>query len=148
MKWLLISAAAILGLYAAFVFVFEAFYLGMRQPKLEATGIPMLVLHTTDAAGESDARRLARMQVGDKLYVSAHHWPRGWYRRAEANPKVQVEMEGVIAPYTAVPLQGEGCKRACLQERAHVIAKTPIPFVVNFLMGFPPEREIMRLDPR
>lgn len=36
------------------VVLFEAIFLGHYQPRLESTGIPMLVIKTTDAHGESD----------------------------------------------------------------------------------------------
>ena len=141
MKWLKI-AAVVLGIYAAFVVVFEAYYLGMRQPKLEATGIPMLVLTTTDASGQSDARRLARLPADGKLYVSAHHWTRGWYHRALANPAVQVELDGAAADYIAVPVP------AASAEFKRVVEKYPIPVRANLLMGFPLlPRRILRLDP-
>ncbi len=56
-KWL----GIIFGIYIAFVVVFEKFFLGMYQPKLEGTGLPMLVLTTTDASGVSHDRRLAQL---------------------------------------------------------------------------------------
>ena len=102
-------------------------------------GIPMLVITTTDAAGETRERRLARLVTDEKVYVSAHHWPRGWYHRALENPDVQVEIDGAVADYRAVQVEGDEFER--------VAAEFPIPLPVRFLMGFPPPRDILRLDP-
>ena len=135
LKWSGIIAA----FYVSFVVVFESAFLGMYQPTLESTGIPMLVITTADESGESLKRRLARFETDEKLYVSAHHWPRGWYKRALKNPSVQVEIDGVTSNYVAVPVVEEEFDR--------VVAKHPLGFLVRFLMGFPPPREILRLDP-
>ena len=135
LKWI----GAIFGIYIAFVFAFETFFLGMYQPNLEGTGLPMLVLTTTDAAGVPGDRRLANFETDGKIYVSAHYWTRGWYHRALENPNVQVEIDGVVADYLAVPVKGKEFER--------VATERPIPFRFNLLMGFPPEREILRLDP-
>ena len=99
----------------------------------------MLVVTTTDEAGEPGPRRLARIEADGKLYASAHHWPRGWYREALKNPQVRVEIDGVTADYIAVPVEGE--------EFQNVATQFPLPFMVRFLMGFPPERDILRFDP-
>jgi len=135
--------AKILGgigaLYLVFVILFEAVFLGYMQPELESTGIPMLVITTTDSHGDSTPRRLARLQADDTIYVSAHHWTRGWYNDAVANPSVVVEIDGVSADYTAAPVTGE--------EFDFVAERFPIPFTVWMMMGFPPEREVLRLDP-
>ena len=119
--------------------LFEAVFLGHYQPKLERSGIPMLVLTTTDETGESTPRRLARIEVAGKVYVSAHHWPRGWYHAALKNPQVKLEIDGVTADYIGVPVKGE--------EFQNVASQFPLPFGVRFLMGFPPERDVLRLDP-
>ena len=132
-------AAAVLAAYAAFVVAFETLYLGWYQPKLESTGIPMLVITTTDGSGVSRERRLARLETDGDLYVSAHHWPRAWYSRAIENPDVRVEIDGAVADYVAVPVEGEEFER--------VAAEHPLPLPVRFLMGFPPPRDILRLDP-
>ena len=84
-KWIVIAAVAYVGI----VVLFET-WLGVFQPKGERSGIPMLVLTTTDASGASHDRRLARMESGGRLYVSAHHWPRAWHRRALENPPMRV----------------------------------------------------------
>ena len=135
LKWV----GVVVGVYAGFVVAFETLYLGWYQPKLERTGIPMLVITTTDDSGVSRARRLARFETDGKLYVSAHHWPRAWHRRAIENPNVRVEIDGAVADYVAVPVEGEEFER--------VAAEHPVPLPIRFLMGFPPPREILRLDP-
>lgn len=127
------------GLYAAFVLAFEAIYLGHYQPSFELRGIPMLVLTTTDESGAANDRMLAGLRTGGKLYVSAHHWPRGWYRRAVEHPDVVVRVDEVRGNYRAVPIEGEEFER--------VAARFPIPLRARFLMGFPPPRDILRLDP-
>ena len=127
------------AIYITFVVLFEAVFLGYYQPKLESSGIPMLVLTTTDETGESTPRRLARIEIDGKVYVSAHHWPRGWYQEALKNPQVTLEIDGVTADYIGVPVEGE--------EFQNVRTQFPLPFMVRFLMGFPPERDVLRLDP-
>ena len=134
-KWV----GVVVAVYVGFVVAFEALYLGWYQPKLERTGIPMLVIATTDDSGAFRARRLARLETDGKLYVSAHHWPRAWYRRAIENPNVRVEIDGAPADYVAVPVEGGEFER--------VAAEHPLPLPIRFLMGFPPPREILRLDP-
>ena len=135
LKWV----GAIVAVYVAFVVAFETLFLGLYQPKLGRTGIPMLVITTTDDSGVSRERRLARFETDGKLYVSAHHWPRGWYSRALENPNVRVEIDGAAADYIAVPVEGEEFER--------VAAEHPLPLPILFLMGFPPPRDILRLDP-
>jgi len=105
-KILSISLGGIALVYVLFVVLFEAVYLGYFQPSFEEAGIPMLVIKTTESSGEVSERRLARLKVDDKIYVSAHHWPRGWYKRALENPEVRVEIDGVTAHYRAVPVEG------------------------------------------
>lgn len=134
LKWL----AGLIAVYVIFVVLFEAGYLGAYQPSFDENGIPMLVLTTTDESGTSQSRMLARFEVGDELYVSAHHWTRGWYKRAVKYPNVQVEVDGVASDYVATPVQGDEFER--------VAAEHPLPFMVRFLMGFPPARDILRLD--
>lgn len=134
LKWLGGTVAA----YVLFVVLFEAGYLGAYQPSFAERGIPMLVLTTTDASGDTQDRMLARFEKDGRLYVSAHHWTRGWYKRALEQPQVQVQIDGVISDYVAVPVEGV--------EFQQVAAAYPLPFVVRFLMGFPPSRDILRLS--
>ncbi len=135
LKWV----GVVVAVYAGFVVALETLYLGWYQPKFESSGIPMLVITTTDDSGVSRERRLARLETEGKVYVSAHHWPRGWYSRAIENPNVRVEIDGAVADYVAVPVKREEFER--------VAAEHPVPLPIRFLMGFPPPREILRLDP-
>jgi hypothetical protein len=137
LKW---TGVTVVGIYVAFVVIFESVYLGYMQPSFEDGGIPMLDIVTKDDSGNLNKRRLARLESSEgRLYVSAHHWTRGWYHELVANPDVGVEIDGVAANYLAVNVVGDEFER--------VAAEFPLPFVVRFLMGFPPERDIVRLDP-
>ena len=133
-KWIVITAVAYLGL----VILVET-WLGVLQPTLERSKIPMLVITTTDESGASRDRRVARWESDGGLYVSAHHWPRAWYRQALENPKVRVTIDGVAGDYIAVPVEGE--------EYARLVAEWPIPLPMQFLMGFAP-RNLLRLAPQ
>lgn len=135
LKWLGIAAA----IYAVAVLLFDGVYISLNQAKLEGTSIPMLFITTTDESGETDRRQLARFEKDGKLYVSAHHWWRGWYHRAVANPAVKIEIEGVAGDYVAVPIDGE--------EFEQIAQGFRIGFLPRLLMGFPPPRDILRLDP-
>ncbi len=97
------------------------------------------VIATTDDSGRSRERRLARFETDGRVYVSAHHWPRAWYSRALENPNLRAEIDGAAADFIAVPVEGEEFER--------VAAEHPLPLPILFLMGFPPPRDILRLDP-
>ena len=152
LKWL----GSIVLVYVIFVLLFESVLLGYYQPNLEdpdgcsimegqktmgrECGIPMIVITTKDDKGESNDTMVARFITDGKLYVSAHHWTRGWYKAARKNPNVRGEIQGNVGDYIAVPVEGEEFER--------VAAEHPLPLPVRFLMGFPPPRQILRLDPR
>jgi hypothetical protein len=127
-----------LAVYVSFVLLFETVLLGYFQPDFEA--YPMIQLTTTDESGTVQTRKLAVFPTDDKLYLSAHHWPRGWFKRAMHNPHVTAEIDSVSANYTAVRVEG--------QEFHRVDEMHPMPLPVLFVMGFPPERDILRLDKR
>lgn len=132
--------AGIIGFYIVFVLVFETVYLGYLQPSFEDGGIPMLDIVTTDDSGREHMRRLAQLESSSgPMYVSAHHWTRGWYYELVTRPRVRVEVDGNSAEYVAVVVQGDEFDR--------IAAEFPIPFFMRFLMGFPPGRDIVRLDP-
>ena len=151
-KWLGIVGVV----YVIFVVLFESVFLGMYQPSFEdpegcsnedgqktlrrECGIPMIVITTTDDKGESRDRMLARFETDGKLYVSAHHWTRGWYKAARKNPNVRGEIQGKVKDYLAVTVEGEEFER--------VASEHPLPLPARFLMGFPPPRQILRLDSR
>jgi hypothetical protein len=129
--------------YIAFVFVFESFLLGYLQPKSVPDylkdKVEIIELRTTDSSGDVSRRRVAGFGMDGKLYASAHHWPRGWYHNAVANPEIIVERDNAVGDYIAVPIAGEEFER--------VAEGFPLSFPVRFAMGFPPERDILRLDP-
>jgi hypothetical protein len=121
-------------IYVGIVVVFELL-LGIVQPAGDST----LVLTTTDANGAAHERVVSRLDSGGKLYVSANHWPRAWYRRVLENPEVQATLDGQKRDYLAVPVDGEEHERVD-GEHAH-------PWLFRVVTGFPPRR-IVRLDPR
>ena len=151
-----LKIAGIVGLvYLSFVLIFETVVLGIYQPSLEDPdgcvieegrktlrtdcGIPMIKITTFDNKGESSDRMLARFRTDGRLYISAHHWTRGWYKAAVKNPNVQGKISGQLQDYIAVPVEGEEFRK--------VSAENPIPTRMWVMMGMPPKRQILRLDP-
>lgn len=133
MRALKIAAIAVLA-YIGIVAAFES-TIGFLQPTRGTT----LVITTFDPDGAAHDRVVARLESGGKLYVAANHWPRSWYRRALAIPKVQATIGGEKRDYTAVPVTGE--------EEERVNADNRLPLLFRILTGFPP-RYFVRLDPR
>jgi hypothetical protein len=129
-KILVVVALGYVGLVAAFESL-----IGFFQPTQETT----IVITTFDAEGAAHDRVVSGLDVGDRLYVAANHWPRAWYERALQNPEVRVTRNGGENTYRAVPVTGE--------EHAEVDAEHPLPPVFRFLTGFPP-RLFLRLDPQ
>jgi hypothetical protein len=132
MKALEILAIA-LAVYVGIVAAFESL-IGVLQPQAGAT----LVITTFDAEGAAHDRVVSRLESDGQLYVAANHWPRAWYRRALANPQVQVKMDGAKGDYRALPVSDE--------EREWVNGANPLPFFFRILTGFPP-RHFLRLEP-
>ena len=133
MKFLKIAAIVVLG-YVGIVVLFESL-IGVLQPTAEST----LVITTFDAEGTPHDRVVSRLDVESRLYVAANHWPRAWYRRALANPEVEVTMAGEKAAYRAVPVSGE--------EHERVDGQHALGLGFRILTGFPP-RYFVRLDSR
>ena len=131
------KAVKILGVlvlvYVAIVVIFESL-LGYFQPEAGDT----VVITTFDADGEGGSRVLSGLDSGERFYVAVNHWPRAWYRRALANPAVQITRNGETRDLVAVPVTGEELQR--------VRTEHPIPVGVRALMGFAPRR-FLRLDP-
>ena len=94
---------------------------------------------TTKDAGESSDTVVAGAESAGRLYVSANHWPRGWYQRAVANPEVEIVRGGEKTARHAVPVTGA--------ERDQIARDYPLPVWIRLLTGFPP-RSFLRLDPR
>ena len=122
----------VLAGYVLIVVAFESL-IGYFQPESPDT----LVLTTVDEGGAAVDRVLQALQSDGRLYVAVNHWPRAWYRRALANPRVQVTRQGEAGDYVAVPVTGE--------EHARVARDHPLPLAFLFLTGFPP-RHFVRLD--
>ena len=139
MKLLKLIAYIFFG-YVSLVFFFEAVILGLLQPTIESERLKNLVMTTTDTTGHPDPRKITKVVVDQSIYVSAHHWPRAWYHQAIKDPNVVVDLKGYKSDYLAVPVAG--------REFQSVSEAFPLPFVVRFLMGFPPQRNILRLDPQ
>ena len=131
MKILRISLISLLAVYIGLVILFES-WLGYSQP----TNANSLVIITFEDQ-EARERVLSAINNDGKLYVSANHWPRAWYRRALSNPKVEVSYKGERKPYLAIPLEGKEHDKL-KEEHAH-------PLFFRILTGFPP-RYFLRLD--
>lgn len=126
--------AVLLLVYIGIVVLVELL-IGYIQPDMPQA----VTIITTDAEGDISQRVLAGFELDDKLYVAANHWPRNWYKRAVANPSVDIMKDGERAPYTAVVVDGA--------ERDRLAESYQLGFLIRFLTGFPP-RGFLRLDPR
>ena len=118
--------------YVLIVVAFESL-IGYFQPETSST----LVLTTVGEDGAAVDRVLDALESDGQLYVAVNHWPRAWYRRVLANPRVQVTRDGGTGDYLAVPVADE--------EHARVDRDHPRPLAFLFVTGFPPRR-IVRLD--
>ena len=116
------------------VVTFEAL-IGVIQPQAGE----VLVITTFDGDGAPNDRVVSRLQSAGQLYVAANHWPRAWYSRTLANPKLEVTANGETAEYRAVPITGA--------ERGRIDAEHRLGIVFRALTGFPPP-EFVRLEPR
>ena len=118
--------------YVLIVVAFESL-IGYFQPEAGDT----LVLTTVNEDGAAIDRVLQSLHSDGQLYVAVNHWPRAWYRRALANPGVQVTRDGATRDYRAVPVTGG--------EYARLASEYPRPIAFLLLTGFPP-RHFVRLD--
>jgi hypothetical protein len=121
--------------YVGLVVAFESM-IGILQPDAGT----VLTITTMNDDGEPHDRVLARLEDEGRVYVSANHWPRAWYREALAHPDVQVSIEGQRGDYRAVPIEDEAEHERLDRKFAH-------PFLFRFITGFPP-RHFLRLDPK
>ena len=131
MKILKIISIGLVVVYIGLVILFES-WLGYSQPSNQNS----LVITTFDDQVTKD-RVLSAVNNDGKLYVSANHWPRAWYRQALSNPKVEVNYKGETNSYLAVPVEGKEHDKL-KEEHAH-------PLTFRILTGFPP-RYFLRLD--
>ena len=125
----------LLAVYIGIVVLFESL-IGYFQPTDEST----LVITTTDADGQQNDRVLSTIESDGNLYVAVNHWPRAWYRAAQANPDVEVTRGGETGDYVAVAVTPEE------HDKLDNVVR-PLPLLVRFLTGFPP-RYFVRLEPR
>ena len=131
MKILKIISISLVVVYVGLVILFES-WLGYSQP----TNTNSLVITTFDDQ-EEKKRVLSAVNNDSKLYVSANHWPRAWYRQALSNPNVEVNYKGEMNSYLAVPVEGKQHDKL-KEEHAHSLT-------FRILTGFPP-RYFLRLD--
>ena len=131
MKILKIISIGLVVVYIGLVVLFES-WLGYSQPSNQNS----LVITTFDDQVAKD-RVLSAVNNEGKLYVSANHWPRAWYRQALSNPNVEVNYKGETNSYLAVPVEGKEHDKL-MEEHAH-------PLTFRILTGFPP-RYFIRLD--
>ena len=131
MKIFKITLTSLLVIYIGLVILFES-WLGYSHP----TNANSLVITTLDS-GEPKQRVLSAVNNDGKLYVSANHWPRAWYRQALSNPNVEALYKGEKNSYIAVSVEGKEHDRLT-KEHAH-------PLTFRILTGFPP-RYFIRLD--
>ena len=131
MKIFKITLTSLLVIYIGLVILFES-WLGYSQP----TNANSLVITTLDS-GEPKQRVLSAVNNDGKLYVSANHWPRAWYRQALSNPNVEALYKGEKNSYIAVSVEGKEHYRL-MKEHAH-------PLTFRILTGCPP-RYFIRLD--
>ena len=131
MKILKIISIGLVVVYIGLVVLFES-WLGYSQPSNQSS----LVITTFDEQVAKD-RVLSAVNNDGKLYVSANHWPRAWYRQALSNPNVEVNYKGETNSYLAVPVEGKEHDKL-KEEHAH-------PLTFRILTGFPP-RYFLRLD--
>jgi hypothetical protein len=127
-------AVILLLVWVGIVAAFESL-IGFIQPSAGST----LVITTFDAGGNAHDRVVSRLESNGQLYVAANHWPRAWYRRALANPDVQVTIDGKQGDYRAIPVTGE--------EHDRIGSEHGLGLVFRILTGFPP-RYFLRLEPR
>ena len=131
MKILKIISISLVVLYIGLIVLFES-WLGYSQPSNQNS----LVITTFDDQ-EAKHRVLSAVNNDGKLYVSANHWPRAWYRQALSNPNVEVYYKGEMNSYLAVPVEGKQHDKL-KEEHAHSLT-------FRILTGFPP-RYFLRLD--
>lgn len=119
---------------------------GVVQPELEG-GRAEGVLYTVDADGQRIGTRLAVVDDADgNVWVQSGHHFRGWYERVLANPDVELERDGELRPYSAVPIdtpESEALVRGLLKQRVG-----PVRFAIIRAMLLFADMKPVRLDPR
>ncbi len=123
-----------LGAYLLLVISFETF-IGFVQFEAQR---PLEII-TVGGDGHERPRMLGRFEDADRVYASAHHWPRRWYRDAVAQGEVDAVIDGVRSRYRVVAIEDP-------EEHARLDGVFPLPVPFRFVTGFPP-RAFLRLDP-
>ncbi len=119
---------------------------GLAQPALGPGGAEG-VLRTTDEEGVAHETRLAVFEdEGGVIWVQSGHHFRGWYERVKRNADVEVDRDGVVNAYRAVPLETPEAKqhvRTLIEEQVGIVGFYAIRTFLLFA-----EIKPVRLDPR
>jgi hypothetical protein len=65
----------------------------------------VVILHTRDAAGHEHTTRLWVVDDAGAVWVRTGHPGKVWFRRAQANPTVELERAGATSTRKAVPVR-------------------------------------------
>jgi hypothetical protein len=133
MSRLLKIVAALAIVYVVIVAGFESL-LAYFQP----AGGNTIKITTFDTEGNGNTRVVSRLDHEGHLHIAANHWPRAWYRQVLANPRIDVEIEGSVQSFSAIPVTPE--------DHAELQAAHPHSLQFRLLTGFPPRR-FVRLEP-
>jgi hypothetical protein len=129
----------VFGFYVVLALLFDA-AIGLLQPQPGGTA----VLRTFDANGRSQDTVLGLLHDNQQLWVESGHWFKGWYHRVQANPNVQLIVDGKAAPYRAVPTDDPAA--VDLVERLMGKGKGARYWVMRAMLLFAPIKPV-RLDP-
>ncbi len=132
--------AIVLGVYVVLGLALDA-AIGYFQPRAGSTA----TLRTYDADGEPQDRVLSLHEDDGQLWVESGHWFRGWYRRVQANPEVELIRDGDPEPFTAVPVQ----TREAVERMTRLMGKGDGAgyYVGRTMLLWAPIKPV-RLDPR
>ncbi len=130
----------VFAVYVALGLVFDGL-IGLFQPHPGGTA----VLRTFDANGRSKDTVLGLLHDNDQLWVESGHWFKGWYRRVQANPDVELVRDGKVEPYRATPVDTP--EAIDLVERLMGKGRSGRYWVMRAMLLFAPIKPV-RLDPR
>ncbi len=133
--------AIVLVAYVALGLLFDA-VIGSVQPRFDGT----VVLRTYEPGGGGAKDTVLSVLDDDgQLWVESGHWFRGWYRRVQANPDVELTHQGQTAPYRAIADESpEAVERVTnLMKRRNGAAY----YVARTLLLWAPIKPV-RLEPR
>ena len=116
--------------------------LGYFQPR----SADSVVLRTLDANGQPHDTALGAREIDGQVWLVSGQWFRGWYRRALANPDVELTRNGAVTAYRAIPVDTREAVDAVTRlDRERTGAG--YWFGRGVLALFAPYR-LLRLDPR